>query len=89
MTTDNVAILHSKGSQDMNIISNVFGASLSPENQASNALKFKRCLEVLETYMDLFDTKYSHSPIVRRHSTLDETGMVTVKVTSFLSTVNV
>ncbi len=59
--------------------------TLSLENQASNALKFKRCLEVLKSFMDLFDTKYSDSPmdlnIVRKHSMLNEAEMITVKVT--------
>lgn len=82
-------MLRSEDSQDMmdndNIASNVVQASLSLENRASNALKFKRCLEVLKSFMDLFDTKYSDSPmdlnIVRKHSMLNEAEMITVKVT--------
>lgn len=71
---------------DNNItISNLVQASLSLENQDSNALKFKRCLEVLKSFMDLFDTKYSDSPmdlnIVKKHSMLNEAEMITVKVT--------
>jgi hypothetical protein len=76
-------------SQDMmendNAISNLVQTSLSLENQDSNALKFKRCLEVLKSFMDLFDTKYSDSPmdlsIVKKHSMLNEAEMITVKVT--------
>jgi hypothetical protein len=85
----NVTMSRSEDSQDMmdndNIVSNVVQESLSSENQASNALKFKRCLEVLKSFMDLFDTKYSDSPmdlnIVRKHSMLNEAEMITVKVT--------
>src|SRR2546423_1747544 len=67
MDDNNITMSRSEDSQDMmdndNIISNVVQASLSLENQASNALKFKRCLEVLKSFMDLFDTKYSDSPM--------------------------
>src|ERR1051325_2872771 len=77
-----------RGSQDMmdddDVISNVVEA----ENQASDALKFRKCLEVIEAYMGLFDTKYSHSlmglNITKKHSILDEAGMITVKVESHL-----
>ena len=80
-------------SQDMmdddNVISNVVEASLPLGNQASNALKFKRCLEMLEACLGLFDTKYSHSStdlnFARKHSILDEAGMITVKVKSYLA----
>ncbi|CAG8659289.1 19724_t:CDS:2, partial [Racocetra fulgida] len=58
---------------------------LSTNNETSNALKFKRCLQVLKSFMDLFDTKYSHSQIeqrpIRRHGMLNDGEMITVKVT--------
>lgn len=88
-TMDNNITMSREDSQDMmendNVISNLVQASLSLENQDSNALKFKRCLEVLKSFMDLFDTKYSDSPmdlnIVKKHSMLNEAEMITVKVT--------
>ncbi len=65
---------------DDNVI-NVVEASLPLENQGS--------LEVLEAYMNLFGTKYSHSlmglNIARKHNILDETRMITVKVRSYLN----
>ncbi|CAJ0886398.1 3044_t:CDS:2, partial [Entrophospora sp. SA101] len=65
--------------------------SLSPlqsstmNNKSTNALKFKRCLEVLKSFMDIFDTKYSNYQLdktdVRRHGMLNDGEMITVKVT--------
>ncbi|RIB07257.1 hypothetical protein C2G38_2252726 [Gigaspora rosea] len=58
---------------------------LATNTTTSNALKFKRCLQVLKSFMDLFDTKYSHSQIeqkpIRRHGMLNDGEMITVKVT--------
>ena len=79
----------SQDTMDVENVINVVEASLPLENQASNALKFRRCLEVLEAYMNLFDAKYSHSlmslNIARKHNILDETRMITVKVRSYLN----
>ena len=86
------SLSRNEDSQDMmddGSVINVVEASLPFENQASNALKFRRCLEVLEAYMNLFGTKYSHSlmglNIARKHNILDETRMITVKVRSYLN----
>lgn len=89
MDNSNITMSRNEDGQDMmdndSVISDVVQTSLSLENQSSNALKFKRCLEVLKSFMDLFDTKYSDSPmdlnIVRKHSMLNEAEMITVKVT--------
>ncbi|CAG8438368.1 11338_t:CDS:10 [Funneliformis caledonium] len=86
--SSDITMSRNEDKQDMmendGIISNEIQAS-SLDNQVSNALKFKRCLEVLKSFMDLFDTKYSDSPmdlnIVRKHSMLNEAEMITVKVT--------
>nr|CAG8463916.1 13478_t:CDS:10 [Entrophospora candida] len=59
--------------------------SSTKNNKSTNALKFKRCLEVLKSFMDIFDTKYSNYQLdktdVRRHGMLNDGEMITVKVT--------
>ncbi|CAI2172590.1 20242_t:CDS:10, partial [Funneliformis geosporum] len=88
MDNNDITMSRNEDRQDMmendGVLSNEIQTS-SLDNQVSNALKFKRCLEVLKSFMDLFDTKYSDSPmdlnIVRKHSMLNEAEMITVKVT--------
>ncbi|CAG8519826.1 15599_t:CDS:10 [Acaulospora morrowiae] len=54
------------------------------EELAADALKFKRCLQVLKSFMDQFDTKYSNCQLekrpIRRHGMLNDAEWITVKV---------
>lgn len=56
----------------------------SQQNKEPDALKFKRCLEMLKYFMDYFDTKYLFSKVgqtlIRRHGMLNDGKMITIKV---------